>query len=110
LADKKRHALITVPVLMTNLVEREEVELKFTAPPKPGVYSYSVIVRSDSYVEFDLMKNIKLDVKEAKEIMNHPQWDISEEEEEAAKDEDSAVEDSDLVETEDDDVSDDSDD
>jgi translocation protein SEC63 len=111
LADRKRHALITVPVLMTNLVSQDEVELKFTAPPKPGVYSYSVIVRSDSYVEFDVTKNIKLDVKEAKEIVNHPQWDISEEEdEEAGKDEDSAVEDSDLLESDDEDVSEDSDD
>ena len=37
-------------------------------------------------------------MKEApKEIVTHPQWDISEEEEEVDKDEDSAVEDSDLV-------------
>lgn len=37
-------------------------------------------------------------MKEApKEIRTHPQWDISEEEEEVDKDEDSAVEDSDLV-------------
>jgi translocation protein SEC63 len=60
LSDRKRHALITVPYLMTNLVEKEEVELKFTAPPKPGQYSYSVIVRSDSYVDFDLSKMIKV--------------------------------------------------
>jgi len=88
---------------MTNLVEKEEVELKFTAPPKPGLYSFSVIVRSDSYVDFDISKIIKLDVKEApKEIVSHPQWDISEEEEEMNKDEDSAVEDSDLVASSDD--------
>ncbi|CAG2110446.1 unnamed protein product, partial [Medioppia subpectinata] len=98
LSDKKRHALISAPYLMTNLVDKEEVELKFTAPQKPGQYTYSVIVRSDSYVDFDISKTIKLDVKEApKQTESHPQWDISEDEEEVNKDEDSAVEDSDLV-------------
>ena len=60
LSDRKRHALISVPYLMTNLVDKEEVELKFTAPPKPGQYTYSVIVRSDSYVDFDISKIIKV--------------------------------------------------
>ncbi|RWS25690.1 translocation protein SEC63-like protein [Leptotrombidium deliense] len=103
LADRKRHLLTTIPVLMTNLVDEEQVELKFTAPSKPCVCSYSVIVRSDSYLDVDVVKSIKLDVKEAKEIVNHPQWDMSEEEEEAAKEEDSAVEDSDLLATDDED-------
>lgn len=127
LADKKKHALASIPVLMTNLTNKEEIELKFTAPPKPGVYQYSVIVRSDSYVDFDVSKPLKVsincdyalmrlthftttsihfdqqvDVKEAKEIVSHPQWDISEEEDEADKgDEDSAVEDSDLIDDDD---------
>ena len=60
LSDRKRHALISVPYLMTNLVDKEEVELKFTAPSKPGQYTYSVIVRSDSYVDFDISKTIKV--------------------------------------------------
>ena len=63
MSDRKRHALISVPYLMTNLVDKEEVELKFTAPPKPGQYSYSVIVRSDSYVDFDISKMIKVCIK-----------------------------------------------
>lgn len=50
-SDKKKHSLTTVPVLMTNLVEEEQVELKFTAPHKPGIYTYTVIARSDSYVD-----------------------------------------------------------
>lgn len=97
LCDRKRHSLITDPYLVTNLVKKEEVELKFAAPKKPGIYTYSVMVRSDSYLDFDIVKTIKLDVKEAKEIdISKLQWDESEEEEE--KDgEESAVEDSDLA-------------
>lgn len=105
IADKKRHSLITVPYLMTNLVEKEEVELKFTAPAKPGIYPYSVIVRSDSYLDFDVTKVIKLDVKEAKEVdLNEVQWDISEEEED--KEQEESAEDSDLA-TDDDDFDED---
>ena len=40
ISDRKNHALVTPPSLLTNLVEREEVELKFTAPPKPGKNYY----------------------------------------------------------------------
>jgi translocation protein SEC63 len=60
LADKKRQALTSIPVLMTNLVDKEQVELKLTAPTKPGLYQYHVIVRSDSYVDFDVVKMIKV--------------------------------------------------
>lgn len=60
LADRKRKALISIPVLLTNLVDKESVELKLRAPDIPGIYSYSVIVRSDSYVDFDVTKHIKV--------------------------------------------------
>ncbi len=36
IADRKNHALVTPPNHVTNQVDREEVELKFTAPQKPG--------------------------------------------------------------------------
>ncbi|GFQ78927.1 translocation protein SEC63 homolog [Trichonephila clavata] len=97
LCDRKRHSLITDPYVVTNLIKKEEVELKFAAPQKPGIYTYSLMVRSDSYLDFDIGKTIKLDVKEAKEIdISKLQWDVSEEEEEKDEEE-SAVEDSDLA-------------
>ncbi|XP_068223143.1 translocation protein SEC63 homolog isoform X2 [Palaemon carinicauda] len=73
--DRKKHMLITAPYQITNLVDQEEVQLKFTAPQKPGIYTYQVCLRSDSYVGFDQVQDIKLDVKEAREIpTEHPQW------------------------------------
>ena len=46
ISDRKNHALVTPPTFVTNLVEREEVELKFTAPPKPGEnYGKSILLR-----------------------------------------------------------------
>ena len=38
IADRKNHQLITPPNHVTSLTDREEVELKFTAPQKPGMY------------------------------------------------------------------------
>merc|ERR1712192_80079 len=50
ICDRKTHSLITPPYPLTNLVNAEEVELKFTAPGKPGHYNFTVCVRSDSYL------------------------------------------------------------
>ncbi|XP_037785424.1 translocation protein SEC63 homolog isoform X1 [Penaeus monodon] len=91
--DRKKHMLITAPYLITNLVDHEEVQLKFTAPQKPGLYTYQVCLRSDSYLGLDQNHDIKLDVKEAREIpTEHPQWqecssDEEDEEDDVGKDE-----------------------
>ena len=42
ISDRKNHALITPPIHVTGLVEREEVELKFTAPAKPGKFVHNL--------------------------------------------------------------------
>ncbi|KAL3881682.1 hypothetical protein ACJMK2_028087 [Sinanodonta woodiana] len=81
-ADRKNHMLISAPVQILSLKTSEEIQLKFSAPLKPGLYTYSVILRSDCYFDFDQVHNIKLDVKEHKAIKEHPQWDISSDEEE----------------------------
>lgn len=83
IADRKNHALITPPNHVTSLINREEVELKFTAPLKPGHYSYTVNVKSDSYLGLDVQEDIKLDVQEAREALtDHPQWEFEDEDEE----------------------------
>jgi len=91
IADRKNHALLTPPNHVTALVNHEEVELIFTAPPKPGHYSFTVCVRSDSYLGVDVQEDIKLEVCEAKEApTEHPQWEFEDDEEESeSKDEDS---------------------
>jgi len=77
ISDRKTHSLVTPPYHVTSLVHEEEVELKFTAPGKPGHYTFTVCVRSDSYLGVDLMEDIKLDVQEAREApTDHPQWDF----------------------------------
>lgn len=81
ICDRKSQTLLTTPIYVTSLAQFEEVQLKFTAPRWPSVYTFTVCLRSDSYLGFDQAQDIKLDVKEAPEIpTEHPQWDISDEE------------------------------
>lgn len=56
---------------------------QFTAPIWPNVYTFTVCLRSDSYIGFDQQKDFKLDVKEAPaEITKHPQWEFEDTDEE----------------------------
>ncbi|CAB1450175.1 unnamed protein product [Pleuronectes platessa] len=90
IADRRDQTLVSVPYHVCTLQDTEEVELKFPAPSKTGNYQYSVILRSDSYLGLDQIKPLKLEVHEAKAMMdNHPQWDIPDTEEEDEEQEDS---------------------
>ncbi|XP_075164182.1 translocation protein Sec63 [Haematobia irritans] len=83
ICDRKSRTLLTAPYHVTNLVEREEIQLKFTAPRWPGVYTFTVCLRSDSYLGMDQQQELKLDVKKAPAPpTDHPQWDLSESEHE----------------------------
>lgn len=80
-ADRKHRSLISAPVYLCTLKDKEEVEVKFSAPKEPGHYVYSVTLRSDSYFDVDVTENLAFDVQEAKEITeDHPQWNFGEDE------------------------------
>uniref|UniRef100_A0A8D3DQP3 Translocation protein SEC63 homolog n=1 Tax=Scophthalmus maximus TaxID=52904 RepID=A0A8D3DQP3_SCOMX len=90
IADRRDQTLVSVPYHVCTLKDTEEVELKFPAPSKTGNYQYSVILRSDSFLGLDQIKPLKLEVHEAKAMLdNHPQWDIPDTEEEDEEQEDS---------------------
>ncbi|XP_033846657.1 translocation protein SEC63 homolog isoform X1 [Periophthalmus magnuspinnatus] len=93
IADRKDQTLVSMPFHVCTLKDTEEVELKFPAPSKTGNYQYSVILRSDSYMGLDLIKPLKLEVHEARAILDHPQWDIPD-----TEDEDEEPEESDGIE------------
>ncbi|XP_063701699.1 translocation protein SEC63 homolog [Culicoides brevitarsis] len=81
ICDRKSGTLLTAPYHVTNLVDYEEVQLKFTAPRWAGVYTFNVCLRSDSYLGMDQQLDLKLDVKEATAIPTElPEWDLSESE------------------------------
>ena len=87
ICDRKSQTLLTAPYHVTNLVDHQEVQLKFTAPRWPGVFTFTVCLRSgkklissfmiflklicnliDSYIGMDQQLDLKLDVKEAPAI------------------------------------------
>ncbi|XP_077285756.1 translocation protein Sec63 isoform X2 [Arctopsyche grandis] len=81
ICDRKSLSLLTAPSHVTNLVDTQDVQLRFTAPMWPGPYVLTVCLRSDSYIGMDQQQDIKLDVKEAPDVpTDHPQWDISDSE------------------------------
>ncbi len=75
-ADRKHYSLISAPVYLCTLKDKEEVcwkwifndlfiyfekvEIKFSAPKIPGHHVYSVILRSDSYFDVDVIENLSV--------------------------------------------------
>jgi len=84
LADRKTLSLMSAPIHVCSLKDHEELQLKFSAPMRPGHYTYTVNLKSDSYMDFDLQKIVKLDVREAKKVEPQKQWDFSDDEEDKA--------------------------
>ncbi|KJH41467.1 DnaJ domain protein [Dictyocaulus viviparus] len=79
--DKKQRRLVCPIAACKTLVDEQTVELRFSAPPVKGIYHFQLSVRSDSYMDCDYNKDIKLEVKEAKEIVL-PKYDDTEDEDE----------------------------
>lgn len=49
ICDRKSRTLLTAPYHVTNLVDTEEIQLKFTAPRWPAVYTFCVCLRSGKF-------------------------------------------------------------
>lgn len=78
ICDRKSNTLLTAPAHVTALVDAHELQLRFTAPRWPGLYTFVCCLRSDSYIKMEQEQDIKLDVKAAAAVpAEHPQWDIS---------------------------------
>ncbi|GBP91191.1 Translocation protein SEC63 homolog [Eumeta japonica] len=78
ICDRKSQTLLATPAHVTGLVDTLEMQLRFTAPRWPGVYTFTCCLRSDSYLGMDQQHDMKLDVKEAAAIpTEHPQWELS---------------------------------
>lgn len=58
ICDRKSKTLLTAPYYVTNLVDREDVQLKFTAPRWPGVYTFTVCLRSGEIVKGDIERDV----------------------------------------------------
>lgn len=52
ICDRKSRTLLTAPHHVTSLVDREEIQLKFTAPRWTGLYTFAVCLRSGKLIEY----------------------------------------------------------
>ncbi|PAA68462.1 hypothetical protein BOX15_Mlig014052g3 [Macrostomum lignano] len=78
ICDKRVSKLLTQPVFITSLDDTEQVPLRFQAPDKPGSYTYTLCLRSDSYLDLELNLPIRLDVLPAAEVpVKKPVYDSS---------------------------------
>jgi len=59
-ADQKHFSLISAPVYLCTLKDKEEVEVKFSAPKIAGDYTYWVVLTSDSYFDVDVKKELRV--------------------------------------------------
>ena len=86
MTDKKIETILTAPFQVTNLVDKKEIMMAFTAPVTPELNKLTLCVWSDSYLGLDQFKDFTLDVKRAPEQpKNHPQYDFSSDEDERGK-------------------------
>lgn len=56
ICDRKSRTLLTAPYHVTNLVNSEEIQLKFTAPRWPGMYTFTVCLRSGIFQRYTDLK------------------------------------------------------
>jgi len=57
-------------------VDVKEVDIRFPAPGRPGMYNFVVYVRSDSYIDIDLKHEFTVKVEEKVEEEILPEmWD-----------------------------------
>lgn len=79
--EKATERLITEPINVTNLVDEEEIDIKFQAPSQPGKYNFTIYVRSDAYIELDVRHQFTMEVHDRPQVPDvHPQWQDSEDE------------------------------
>lgn len=85
LGDPKVNRILVPHKKVTDVVDEETVKISFPGPPKPGVYTFSLFVKSDSYVGTDILQDIKLKVQDPSDLPEEEEVDdsISEPEEDS---------------------------
>lgn len=85
LGDPKVNRILVPHKKVTDVVDEETVKISFPGPPKPGVYTFSLFVKSDTYVGTDILQDIKLKVQDPADLPEEEEVDdsISEPEEDS---------------------------
>ncbi|KAG0758961.1 hypothetical protein G6F57_009259 [Rhizopus arrhizus] len=85
LGDPKVNRILVPHKKVTDIVDEETVKIPFPGPPKPGVYTFSLFVKSDTYIGTDIVQDVKLKVHDPSDLPPEEEVDdsISEPEEDS---------------------------
>lgn len=85
LGDPKVNRILVPHKKVTDIVDEQTIKIPFPGPPKPGVYTFSLFVKSDTYVGTDILQDIKLKVQDPADLPEEEEVDdsISEPEEDS---------------------------
>ncbi|OBZ91878.1 Translocation protein sec63 [Choanephora cucurbitarum] len=85
LGDPKVNRILVPHKKVTDIVDEQTIKIPFPGPPKPGVYTFSLFVKSDTYVGTDILQDVKLHVQDPADLPEEEEVDdsISEPEEDS---------------------------
>jgi translocation protein SEC63 len=85
LGDPKVNRILVPHKKVTDIVDEETIKIPFPGPPKPGVYTFSFFIKSDTYVGTDIVRDITLKVHDPSDLPPEEEVDdsISEPEEDS---------------------------
>lgn len=85
LGDPKVNRILVPHKKVTDIVDEQTIKIPFPGPPKPGVYTFSLFVKSDTYGGTDILQDIKLKVQDPTDLPEEEEVDdsISEPEEDS---------------------------
>ena len=68
LGDPKVNRILVPPKKVTDITGEQTVQITFPGPPKPGTYTFSLFVKSDTYVGTDIQQDIKLTIRDKSDL------------------------------------------
>ena len=74
MGDPKVNRILVPPKKVTDITDEQTVQISFPGPPKPGTYTFSLFVKSDTYVGTDIQQDIKLTIRDKSDLP--PEEDI----------------------------------
>ncbi|KAI8373865.1 Sec63 Brl domain-containing protein [Blakeslea trispora] len=85
LGDPKVNRILVPHKKVTDIVDEQTIKIPFPGPPKPGVYTFSLFVKSDTYVGTDILQDVQLHVQDPADLPEEEEVDdsISEPEEDS---------------------------
>ncbi|KAI9262035.1 Sec63 Brl domain-containing protein [Sporodiniella umbellata] len=68
LGDPKVNRILVPHKKVTDIVDEQTIKIPFPGPPKPGVYTFSMFIKSDTYVGTDIVQDVQLKVHDPTDL------------------------------------------